>query len=661
MPQTWSSGVFWPRTGCVLDGTTTLNCSTGQCGGNITSMTGGLLDCGAGSTQRGPTPPITLIELTTSATSANYDVSLNNGYNVETKVTSAGGTGSLCTKAGCTSDLNTTGRSTSCPANLVFLDPRGSGQGVGCYQPLDACSSGGAGPYVSPPAGLSCTSAITKDVFGNTPATTIDCSGNTGGPVTYLDMYEAKNTADSVVNTQATANGGTPTAFSIDDCGPGSEFAKKFVSSGPCTTDADCTTAGQQCRNEHCRVKQPPRVGVCLQFVDDVLVPDWGCSASNIGSACGQYKDTYSDALGYTCQAIKHSGGIAYPCVPSTTSGLGICNTEVSSEGLYPGTGGLFNATWVQAGLQAGGGTTPYYETFKNACRAAYTWQYDDVTGGRSCALTGQPSSGFNIEFCASLVSAPAPTTLAAAVLPGIRSVQVGSTATAFATIINSGTSTGVACTIAPSSPVAGTAFSYQTTDKSTNTPTGSPNTAIDIPASGSQTFVMSFTPSGPVSPVDLQLEFRCSNSTAAPVVLGVNTFRLSAASHAVPDIVALAGTLNDDGIVRVPGVGGTGAFSVATVNVGAGGEITASADTGGASLPVTVSLCRTNPATGACTSAIGPTVTAQINSGETPTFGVFVKANGPIPLDHAASRIFVRFAEQDVHRGWTSVAAQTQ
>ncbi len=66
----------------------------------------------------------------------------------------------------------------------------------------------------------------------------------------------------------------------------------------------------------------------------------------------------------------------------------------------------------------------------------------------------------------------------------------------------------------------------------------------------------------------------------------------------------------------------------MATVNVGASGSITASADTGGLTLPVNISLCETNPVTGQCISAIGPSVTTQINANATPTFGIFVQGS---------------------------------
>ena len=106
-----------------------------------------------------------------------------------------------------------------------------------------------------------------------------------------------------------------------------------------------------------------------------------------------------------------------------------------------------------------------------------------------------------------------------------------------------------------------------------------------------------------------------------------------SASATPVPDIVALAATLTNDGIVNIPGANGTGAFAVATVNVGVSGSITASADTGSAALPVNILLCQTNPATGQCISAIGPSVTTQINANATPTFAIFVQGDGAVPL----------------------------
>jgi hypothetical protein len=153
----------------------------------------------------------------------------------------------------------------------------------------------------------------------------------------------------------------------------------------------------------------------------------------------------------------------------------------------------------------------------------------------------------------------------------------------------------------------------------------------------------------------------------------GVNTLLLAASTTPVADIVALAVTPSSDGIVSIPGVTGTGLLAVATVNVGAPARITAVADTGSggiatltsaaAALPVSVTLCQTNSATGACLGAPAPTVTVQIDSGQTPTFAVFVAANGTgIPFDPAKNRVFVRFKDENgVTRGSTSVAVRTK
>jgi aldose sugar dehydrogenase len=250
---------------------------------------------------------------------------------------------------------------------------------------------------------------------------------------------------------------------------------------------------------------------------------------------------------------------------------------------------------------------------------------------------------------------------LVAAVLPASRSVMVGTTATAFATIINAGSVTATSCglSLLTSLPVT---FSYQTTNPATNQVTGSPNTPVNILAGAAQSYVLALTPNAPVAPTDVQFSFDCTDTNPAAIVPGLNTFTFSASNTPVPDIVALAATTSNDGILNIAGTSRAGAFAVATVNVGASANITASADTGPAILPINVSLCETNPAIGQCISGIGPSVTTQINANATPTFGIFVQANGNVPFDPAGNRIFVRFKDgSDVTRGSTSVAVRTQ
>jgi hypothetical protein len=237
----------------------------------------------------------------------------------------------------------------------------------------------------------------------------------------------------------------------------------------------------------------------------------------------------------------------------------------------------------------------------------------------------------------------------------------VGTTATAFATIINAGSVMAIGCglSLLTSLPVT---FAYQTTDPATNQVIGAPNTPVNIAAGAAQSYVFALSPSAPVPPVDVQLNFGCTNTNPTSIISGLNTLLFSASDTPVPDIVALAATPTNDGIVNIPGAGGTGIFSVATLNVGVQGLISASSDTGATSLPLTVSLCETNPATGQCISGIGSTVTTTINANETPTFGIFVQGSANVAFDPALNRIFVRFKDSGaVTRGSTSVAVRTQ
>ena len=184
----------------------------------------------------------------------------------------------------------------------------------------------------------------------------------------------------------------------------------------------------------------------------------------------------------------------------------------------------------------------------------------------------------------------------------------------------------------------------------------------MDIPAGVAQSFVFGLTPGAAIAPTDVVLSFTCANAGPAPSNRGLNTLLLSASTTPIPDIVALAATSTNDGIVAIPGATGTGAFAVATVNVGAGGTITASADTGGVALPITLALCETDPGTGACLGGPVPAVTTTIDASATPTFAVFVTGRDSVVFAPATSRIYVRFKDAGgATRGATSVAVRTQ
>ena len=248
-----------------------------------------------------------------------------------------------------------------------------------------------------------------------------------------------------------------------------------------------------------------------------------------------------------------------------------------------------------------------------------------------------------------------------AAVLPSSRSVQVGSLAAAFATIINAGQELATGCTISPMTSIPAT-LTFQTTDSTTNQVTNSPNTPVDIPPGAAQSFILGLTPNSPVDPTDVQFSFECTNANPAPIHSGVNTLLFAASTTQVPDIVALAATLNNDGIVNIPGTNGTGVFAVAAVNVGAGDSLTVSADAGGVILPANIFICQTDPQTSACLSPPDTSVPTTILTNETPTFGIFVAAAGDVAFVPETNRVFVRFKDSGgATRGLTSVAVRSQ
>lgn len=253
---------------------------------------------------------------------------------------------------------------------------------------------------------------------------------------------------------------------------------------------------------------------------------------------------------------------------------------------------------------------------------------------------------------------------LVSSVLPSSRSVQVPTPATAFATVINAGGGAATNCGLALGTNFQGNAsLSYQTTNPATNQVTGTANTPVPIAAGSSQSFVFSITPSAAIAPTDTRINTTCTNAATPGTISGVNTILLSASTSPVSDIVALAAS-TDPGYVNLPGATGAGAFSVATVNVGANASIIVQADTGATALPVSISLCQTN-SSGTCINPAfpgGSSVGLTINHNETPTFSVFVTGAGTVANNAATNRVFVRFKDSGGNtRGSTSVAVRTQ
>jgi len=166
-----------------------------------------------------------------------------------------------------------------------------------------------------------------------------------------------------------------------------------------------------------------------------------------------------------------------------------------------------------------------------------------------------------------------------------------------------------------------------------------------------------------PFTPTTAVLAFVCSGVDPAVPVNGLNTLLVSASSTPVPDVIAISATPTGNGDLVINGTSGSGAFAVATSNVGASGAITASALVpNGVVLPLTLTICQTNPSTGQCLAPPASSATVTINTGDQPTFSVFATASGAIANLDAANRIAVQFTDATgVIRGSTSVAVQTQ
>ncbi|KAJ0027545.1 hypothetical protein Pint_35760 [Pistacia integerrima] len=111
VPSPWS-GRFWARTLCSTDSTGKFICATADCGSGQVTCNG-----------KGAVPPATLVEFTIAANNGqdSYDISLVDGFNVPVSVTPTGGSGSKCTKASCTGNVNAV-----CPSQLQVKGSGGS-------------------------------------------------------------------------------------------------------------------------------------------------------------------------------------------------------------------------------------------------------------------------------------------------------------------------------------------------------------------------------------------------------------------------------------------------------------------------------------------------------------------------------------------------------
>ena len=331
-----------------------------------------------------------------------------------------------------------------------------------------------------------------------------------------------------------------------------------------------------------------------------------------------------------------------------------------------PSGNGAGTVTSMPSGINCGGTCSASFQsgtqiTLTAAAANGSTfagWSGGGCNGIAPCIVTLGANTTVNASFVA---NSAANLTLVAAVLPLSRSVQVGTTATAFATMIDAGPADAATCTIVPLASIPAS-FVFQTTNPATNALTGTANTPVNIAAGQAQSFVVALTPTAPFAPTNVAFAFTCANAPSpAASTIGVDTLSLSGSTTPVPDVVALAAS-GDPGYVDIPGATGTGDFAVATVNLGIDATITAAANTGTANLPVTLTLCQTNPQSGACLAAPTPSVTTDIQPNATPTFGIFVTGGAPVANLPGVNRVFVTLTDSGgTLRGETSVAVRTQ
>jgi alpha-tubulin suppressor-like RCC1 family protein len=312
-------------------------------------------------------------------------------------------------------------------------------------------------------------------------------------------------------------------------------------------------------------------------------------------------------------------------------------------------TGGAVNAlTQVAANNNIAAGNTRSRVTFAATAGTVYRIAIDGVSA------TGT----YVLNFAQAAAS---PTTFAS-VLPTARSITTNTVATAFATMINAGTTPATGCSLAapPGFPAG---FSYQATNAS-NVPVGTVNTPQTIAPGAAQGFVFSVTPLIDLNSSELAVVFDCANTPTTATVPGLNTLLLSSSSGPVPDLISLGSTPTGDGILTIPGNTGATAFGAAAINIGAAGTVTATIDDNGRGLALVARLCVSNPTTGACASPAvpAPSATFTLASNASATIAVFVTGTGPVAFDPANNRLFLRFKTADgVTRGASSVAVRTQ
>lgn len=246
-------------------------------------------------------------------------------------------------------------------------------------------------------------------------------------------------------------------------------------------------------------------------------------------------------------------------------------------------------------------------------------------------------------------------TSLVNSTLPTSRTVLSGTNATIFTTVLNAGSAMaqGVALSMSPQ-PV-GT-FTYYQTDCTSNAIISAQNPVLDVPAGGRLCYLLLFTPGAPFTATSVHVKAQAENALPTNLLTGINTWLLRSMDVDGPDVIALTTTTD----LHQTACSGTNAFAVALSNVGeaASGDITAFANTGSISLPLSILINETNQGTGAI---IGDNILQNVSADDIRTVAVFLSFSGCIPFDPALNRIFIEFRDASNNVvGSTSTAVST-
>ena len=498
----------------------------------------------------------------------------------------------------------------------------------------------GAGLVTSNPLGINCSASSNQCAAQFAVGTKVTLTASASGQSTFAGWSGGGcgGTGSCVVtlgvNTTVTATFNPPVTLTVAEAGTGTGQ----VTSSP--LGINCSATSKQCAAQFAAGTS---VILTASASSGSSFSGWSgvCSGSGIGtcqltlSADTTVTATFTKKPTTKVLSVVLAGG-GSGTVMSSPSGINCGPTCTAS---------FDTGTQITLSAAAAGGST-----FAG-------WSGGGCSGANGCTLTLNADT----IVTASFVVTSANLTLVAAVLPTSRSVEIGTPATAFATMINAGPADAATCGIAPATGIPAS-FVFQTTDPVTNALTGTANTPANIAAGQAGTFVIALTPTAAFAPTNVAFTFTCANAPSpAASIVGVDTLNLSGSATPVPDVVALAASA-DPGYVDIPGVTGTGVFAVATVNLGIDATITATANIGMANLPVTLTLCQTAPTGVICLAPPAATVTADIQPHTTPAFGVFVAGSGFVADMPAVNRVFVTFTDSNgVLRGETSVAVRTR